>query len=316
MIKPSGPILSYGRPLTKLRVSVNDVCNFRCNYCMPKAPTFHHEKELLSAFQISSLVQKLSFYGVDEVRITGGEPTLRSDLIEIVRQLGQLSLKKISITTNGSHLMPLLPALSEGPVRALNISLDSLCPEAFKKIAKRDDFNKTYQAILKARDFNFKVKINMVVMKGINDHEIMDFVRFSENEGIEVRFLEVMNIGVVRPNFDQWFMPAHDILQKIKNYTDIKVLPIPFDATAREYKTNSGAKFGIIASESLPFCGGCSRLRLSSKGILRACLMKDEGLDIRFSTEEEIAVALQKLALNKPTERIKEVAQPMFQIGG
>lgn len=312
----ANPTLSFGRPLTKLRISVNDVCNFKCNYCMPKSPVFCHDNDLLTPMEFSSIVEKLTFFGIDEVRLTGGEPTLRSDLLEIVNELGKLNLKKISITTNGSKLAQFLPDLSTGPVKSINISLDSLNRETFKKISGKDEFDHTFLAILKSRDMGFKVKINMVVMNGINDHEIIDFVRFSEREKIEVRFLEVMNIGVVRPYFTQWFLPALNILQKIKSYTEIKIFPTGLDATAKEYQTTAGGKIGIIASESMPFCGGCSRLRLSSKGVLRACLMKEYGLDIRHASHDEVAQALNLMALNKPTERIKDLARPMFQIGG
>ena len=307
---------SYGRPLTKLRVSLLDACNFGCVYCMPATAAFCHKEDYLSSDEISEIVGNLVNYGVEEVRLTGGEPTLRHDLADVVEKLGKLSLKKISLTTNASRLLQFLPALADGPCRSMNISLDSLEPDNFKKITTHDGLGRVLDTIERARAMGFKIKINTVVMKGINHHEVKNFVRFAERENIEVRFLEVMNIGVVRPHFQEWHYSGHDILRDIESEFGLSPVQMPADSTAQVFTTAQGGRVGLIASESMPFCGGCSRLRLSSKGVLRACLMKEDGKNLRGVQPSEYAPLLQEIALMKPMTRIKEIPEPMYQIGG
>ena len=307
---------SYQRPLTKLRVSLLDACNFGCVYCMPPSAAFLKKEDYLSADEIIRIVGNLVEYGVEEVRLTGGEPTLRSDLPVIVDKLGKLFLKKISITTNASRLLQFLPALAEGPCRSINISLDSLEPSNFKKITNHDGLGRVFDAIERARALGFKIKVNMVVMKGLNHHEIINFVRFAEREQIEVRFLEVMNIGVVRPHFGQWYYSGRDMLREIERQFTISSVDMPGDSTAQVFTTSKGGRIGLIASESMPFCASCSRLRLSSKGVLRACLMKEDGKNLRGVPREEYGPLLQEIAAMKPLTRIKEILEPMHQIGG
>ncbi len=309
-------LTSYGRPLTKLRVSILDACNFSCIYCMPEHRAFDKSDNYLSPEEIGAIVGNLIPFGVEEVRLTGGEPTLRHDLISIVEKLSTLSLRKISMTTNAFQLWNFLPALAQGPCRSLNISLDSIEQTNFKKITNYDGLHRVLDTIERARSLDFKVKINMVVMKDLNHHEINNFVRFAEREKIEVRFLEVMNIGVVRARFQKWYYSGHEILRQIENEFALSVVPSSADSTAQNFVTANGARIGLIASESMPFCGNCSRLRLSSRGILRACLMKEGGRDLRGVPFEEYGPLLHEVAALKPVARIKDIHEPMFQIGG
>jgi cyclic pyranopterin phosphate synthase len=302
-----------GRKITKLRVSLTDKCNLRCHYCMPVDQTFMDESKYLSPDEIVSVVSELKELGLQEVRLTGGEPLMRKSFPEIVEKLASLNLKKLSLTTNAIFLDRYLALLKDLRVFHLNVSLDSLDPENFKKITHGNHFEKVISNIRSAVSMGFSVKLNAVMMKGINDHEVNQFVKFSENESVEVRFLELMKIGYARSNQSETFISARDLIRKIQNEFQLKSITSPLDSTSFNFVTENGGQIGFIASESEPFCGHCSRWRLSADGILRACLFKDEGVDIRV---RDRSVIYQELLGMKPTHRIPEVSHTMNAIGG
>lgn len=302
-----------GRKMTKLRVSLTDKCNLRCHYCMPVDQSFMDESKYLSPDEITSVVSELKELGLQEVRLTGGEPLMRKSFPEIVQKLASLNLKKLSLTTNAIYLDRYLSLLKDLRVFHLNISLDSLDPENFKKITYGNHFEKVISNIRSAVSMGFIVKLNAVMMKGINDHEVNQFVKFSEDESVEVRFLELMKIGYARSNQNETFISARDLIRKIQNEFQLKAITTPLDSTSFNFVTENGGQIGFIASESEPFCGHCSRWRLSADGILRACLFKDEGLDIRV---RDRSVIYQELLGMKPNHRISEVSHTMNAIGG
>jgi cyclic pyranopterin phosphate synthase len=302
-----------GRKITKLRVSLTDKCNLRCHYCMPVDQAFMDESKYLSPDEITSVVSELKELGLQEVRLTGGEPLMRKSFPEIVEKLASLNLKKLSLTTNAIFLDRYLSLLKDHRVFHLNISLDSLDPENFKKITHGNHFEKVISNIRAAVSMGFSVKLNAVMMKGINDHEVNQFVKFSENESVEVRFLELMKIGYARSNQNETFISARELIRNIQNEFQLKAITSPLDSTSFNFVTENGGQIGFIASESEPFCGHCSRWRLSADGILRACLFKDEGLDIRV---RDRSVIYQELLGMKPNHRISEVSHTMNAIGG
>ena len=302
-----------GRKITKLRVSLTDKCNLRCHYCMPLDQTFMDESKYLSPDEITSVVSELKELGLQEVRLTGGEPLMRKSFPEIVQKLASLNLKKLSLTTNAIYLDRYLSLLKDLRVFHLNISLDSLDSDNFKKITHGNHFDKVITNIRAAVSMGFSVKLNAVMMKGINDHEVNQFVKFSEDESVEVRFLELMKIGYARSKQNETFISARDLIRSIQNDFQLKSITTPLDSTSFNFVTENGGQIGFIASESEPFCGHCSRWRLSADGILRACLFKDEGLDIRV---RDRSVIYQELLGMKPTQRIPEVSHTMNAIGG
>jgi cyclic pyranopterin phosphate synthase len=306
----------HGRHIHKLRVQLTDACNYRCFYCMPENVRFSAAKDLLTAKEISDIVSALVHHGIDEVRLTGGEPTLRRDFEDIVRGLSDLPLEKFGLTSNGYTLEAKLPFLQTTNCRNLNISLDSLNPEKFFEITKRDSFDSVLSAIQKAAAMGFQVKVNTVLFRGINDHEVMDFVRFSASHQVEVRFLEYMKIGPSQNQFEQYFISKQEITDHIGKHDPLELLSSPVDSTAVRYRTASGARLGFIASESESFCASCSRLRLTAKGKLRSCLMSEDGLDLRHQPVTEYPSILQKVMTMKPFERIESIDEPMHQIGG
>jgi cyclic pyranopterin phosphate synthase len=305
-----------GRRIRKLRVSLVDACNFRCFYCMPEDSRFMHPSKLMKVDEMISIVGHLVDYGVEEVRLTGGEPTLRREFAEIVTRISSLPVRKIGLTTNGFLLKQYLEVLKASRCHHLNISMDSLQPSKFNRITRRDAFEPVYAAVMQAREMNFDLKINCVLMKGVNDDEIMDFVTFSEKTGIPVRFLELMRIGQACSNQADQFMTAENAIDLIRSQRHIELMPSPLDSTSFNFVTDAGGKVGFIASESKPFCGTCSRWRLSADGFLRACLMSEAGVSIRGVARQDYPEIFGQLFKMKPTGRIYEIHQDMNQIGG
>jgi len=308
---------NYGRVMKKLRVSLLDACNFRCTYCMPEDAKFSMTHQFLTPEELFRIVKNFWHLGIEEVRLTGGEPTLRYELLEIAQKLSEIKLKRLGMTTNGFALKKWLPKLKETKLQNLNISLDSLCPENFKKIAKVDGLVQVKTAIEEAVKLGFEVKINTVLTQE-NLHELENFLTFTQQLGseVEIRFLELMKIGIARETFKQKFVSSLEILEILKKRYDLFKISVPHDSTAFKYKLNTGNVVGFIASESLPFCQGCSRLRLSPTGKLRACLMKEDFWDIRQVPFEEYPKILQQALPIKPFERPFDVGQAMYQIGG
>lgn len=307
---------TQGRVIRKLRVSLLDACNFRCSYCMPQDVRFAPKLDYLKPAELYEIVGQLVGFGISHLRLTGGEPTLRTDFSEIVHALGGLPLQKKGLTTNGFLLKSFLPVLEASGFRSINISLDSLQAERFNRLTRTQAFDQVYQNILRTRDAGFEVKINTVVIKGFNDDELIDFVHFAEREQIEVRFLELMRIGEAISIQDQRFISADEMMQQIRTFTTLQPQENDFDATAFRLMTAAGGRLGFIASESRPFCGSCSRLRLSYDGQLRACLMLSEGRSLRHQDLKTRQSVLREVMGMKPITRMKEVQQAMHEIGG
>jgi GTP 3',8-cyclase len=301
------------RRIKKLRISLTDKCNLRCHYCMPVDQRFMDEARYLSPAEIQEVTSELQSLGVEEVRLTGGEPLLRKSFPEIIERLGGLRLKKLSLTTNGIFLDRYLDMLKAQRIYHINVSLDSLNEETFRKVTFGNQLQKIVSNIRLAVSQGFVIKLNVVMMRGINDHEVLDFVRFSEEESVEVRFLELMRIGFAREDQVKQFISARELTSRIRANHELRPLKMPHDSTSFNYMTENGANVGFIASESQPFCGQCSRWRLSADGILRACLLKDDGLDIKKRKRNEI---YQELLGMKPSIRPAEVNHSMNTIGG
>jgi len=306
----------HGRRIRKLRVSLTDKCNLRCHYCMPVDQTFMDESKYLSPEGIYEIVHELAGLGLEEVRLTGGEPLMRKSFSEIIEKLGTIGLKKLALTTNGIFLDKYLEVLKANRVFHLNISLDSLDESNFKKITYGNYLKRVLDNIKLARKAGFIVKVNTVMMNGINDHEIFDFITFAKEYDVEVRFLELMRIGFACGEQKDQFVSARQMMARIQEQMDLKAVVSPNDSTSFNFLTSTGAQIGFIASESQPFCGQCSRWRLSADGILRACLLKDDGRKIRDLNPEDRKEMYQELLGMKPSMRPIEVSHHMNAIGG
>lgn len=306
----------YGRHLHKLRVQLTDACNLRCIYCMPEDMRFLSPRHLLTPDEIATICRNLHQLGVDELRITGGEPTVRGEFDRIATLLADIPWKSIGLTTNGITLQSKLALLSDIGLTHLNVSLDTLKPERFFEITRRDLFRQVLDNIHQAVKLGFHIKINCVLVRGFNEDEIQDFLGFAAQTGIEVRFLELMKVGPGFWNHEERFISAAEVIQNLKQTTELVSMPVSADSTSFVFKTSQGARIGFIASESQPFCGTCSRLRLTATGQLRACLFTEEGVDLRGQSLEEYPRLMAHAAKHKPTGRLNHIHQPMNQIGG
>lgn len=315
--KPNSSVLTddYGRVMRKLRVALTDVCNMRCFYCMPKNPQFLKHSQLLSPDELVNICSELTRLGVEQIRITGGEPTLRKEFREIITKISYLPVEQLAMTTNGAFLEPHLKHLKDHHIDHLNISLDSLDPGKFYKMTGSMEFDTIFKNILIAQEMGFHVKINTVIFRGMNHHEIHDFVRFSKKYGIEVRFLECMKIGEMVHQHQKHFISAEEMIRQIKSEFTLNPVQVSHDSTSFVFESGAG-RIGFIASESKPFCDSCSRLRLSATGNLRSCLMSTHAVSLKNKSPELLPQIISELIRTKPISRIDHVNQSMFQIGG
>ena len=307
----------YQRQYTKLRVSVWDACNYRCSYCMPDGDRgFLRKSQYLSVAEITTIVQALQSHGIKSVRITGGEPTLRKDFIACVQAIGDTGITALGLTTNGWNLTKIIDQLAQTRLQTINVSLDSFDRKIFKQLAQRDDKDQVVAGIIAAKDAGFAVKVNCVLMRGINDHEVDNFIAFAKKYGVIVRFLELMKIGSANAVYDKHFIAANEVIHTIKQHHTMIPILMEKDATSFNFLVDNTANIGFIASESKPFCGDCSRLRLSANGELLACLFHTTGIQLRNVPVELYPEVLAPLAFLKPNDRIQKTASFMNQLGG
>ena len=306
----------HGRHIHKLRIQLTDACNFRCFYCMPEGTAFQAAKSLLTPEELAGIASSLHALGVDEIRVTGGEPTLRPEFDAIMRKLGRLSWRKFGLTTNGFLLENKLPLLAGVGCKSINVSMDSLEEEKFRSITGSAHFGKVFSSILKAKAMGFEVKVNAIVFRGINHLELHAFLHFAEEHGVEVRFLELMKVGPSIGSHGERFVPAREMIDSLRQVTELHPLESAPDSTSFSFRTSRGARIGFIASETQPFCGACSRLRLSATGKLRSCLFSDTGVELRGRDPLDYPELLREVMALKPTGRLPRIEQPMNQIGG
>ncbi len=312
-----------------MRISVTDRCNLRCTYCMPtEGVKWVRHEDILSYEEITSIVQAAASVGISKVRVSGGEPLVRIDLPKLIAMLAQVQgIDDISLTTNGVLLKKYAAELKEAGLSRVNISLDSLRRGTFKKVTRRDKLPQVMAGIEEANRVGLEpVKINVVVMKGINDHEIGDFALKSMN-GWHVRFIELMpftNGGKLQPEF----MPVQEMLDRLQSLGDLEACGAPPGNGPARYYRLSGATgtVGFITPVSEHFCFQCNRLRLSADGKLLPCLLSDKEVDLRPSLrqgagESRITDLIMEAIASKPAgHRIDagEILQKrlMTQVGG
>jgi GTP 3',8-cyclase len=276
---------ALGRPLRNLRISVTDRCNLRCGYCMPEREyVWLPREDILHFEEIDTLVAIFASLGVDRVRLTGGEPLLRRDLPQLVGMLArQPALRDIAMTTNGLLLAPEVQTLREAGLRRVTISLDTLRPERFRMLARRDGIEKVFEGIQAVRDAGFTdTKIDTVALRGINDDELCDLIEYGKSVGAEVRFIEYMDVGGATRWSMAQVLPRVDILAALtQRYGPIEPLAEASAAPAQRFVLGDGTVFGIVASTTAPFCAACDRSRLTADGQWFLCLYAVHGMDLR-----------------------------------
>lgn len=282
---------TYGRVHQDLRVSLTDRCNLRCAYCMP--PDFADwlpGPELLSTDELVQVIEVATTVGITSVRLTGGEPLLRADVVDVVRRIGALSRRpEISLTTNGLRLTRLARPLRDAGLTRVNVSLDTLRPDRFKAITFRDRFHDVLAGITAAQEAGLApVKINAVLLRGINDDEAPALLRRALDEGWGLRFIEQMPLDPEGAWLRSTMITADEVLASLSAHYTLTPVPGRGSAPAEEFLVDGGPEtVGIIASVTKPFCAACNRLRLTADGQLRNCLFARDELDLRAVLRDE-----------------------------
>jgi cyclic pyranopterin phosphate synthase len=274
---------SYGRNLHYLRVSLTDACNLRCVYCMPEEITFRPPASLLQDDEVVTLVRVAASLGVDKIRLTGGEPTVRRGLVELVRQIRVVpGIQRVAMTTNGLRLVELARPLVEAGLAQVNISIDSLDPERFRQITRRGVLDDVWSGIAAAEAAGLRLKLNCVVTRGFNDEEVVELARLTLTNPWEVRFIELMPLGSVSDFQQSQVVPSAETRARIEAALGPLALVPGHNGhdPARPYRlTAAMGQLGFISSVTEPFCHGCNRLRLTADGRLRLCLLRDDEVD-------------------------------------
>lgn len=320
----------FGRQVRDLRISVTDRCNFRCRYCMPHEEMQWLPREEILTFEEIERVAGIfvSSFGLSSVRLTGGEPTSRARVTDLVARLARLPLE-LSMTTNGAMLERLARGLHDAGLARVTVSLDSLRRERFATITGRDVLDQVLRGVDAALDAGLcPVKVNSVLVRGFNDDEIVELARFGRDKGVEVRFIEFMPLDGAGEWSSGRVVPADEVVERIAAVFSVEEAPGRGSAPAQRYSYADGAgSFGVIASVTRPFCGDCDRVRLTAEGQLRSCLFSVREADLRSllrngASDGEIASAVEAEVASKwaghAIGRVEFVrpARSMSQIGG
>ena len=320
---------SHGRVMRDLRISVTDRCNFRCLYCLPETeaafnfyrgrwasvpdPTpiarqWTPRSKILSFEEIERFVRAAVELGIDKIRLTGGEPLLRQELETLVGKLSRIDgVQDIALTTNGFLFAKKAEALKQAGLKRISFSLDSLDSANFRKITGRDGLGEVLSGIRLAKELGLHpVKVNAVVIRGVNDHEIESLAEFGRNQGVAMRFIEFMPLDSARAWLKELVVPAREILERLQARFSLKPLTsLNMSETARRWSFPDGdGEIGLIAPVSEPFCGHCNRLRITADGRLRTCLFSVTEHDFRDQmragmTDDELKDWLKSMVLHK-----------------
>jgi GTP 3',8-cyclase len=276
---------SLQRPMRDLRISVTDRCNFRCTYCMPfDEYTWIERGEVLSFEEISRIAGIFLGFGIEKVRLTGGEPLVRKDLDRLISRLASIGISDLTLTTNGALLADQAAALYGAGLRRINVSIDSLRPERFKALTKRGNLDDVLKGLFAAKKIGMSpIKLNAVIIRGTNDDEILDLVEFGRSNGFEMRFIEYMDVG----NANSWSLEKtvtkKEILETVHSRFPVREVGRAHgSAPAVDYEFLDGAgEIGIIGSVTEPFCSSCTRVRLTADGKIVTCLFAESGFDLK-----------------------------------
>lgn len=316
-----------GRRFEKLRISLLNTCNFSCVYCVGeesvdfsgKLPVIRTEEKQLSVDEFIRLIEAVHrLTALKSIRLTGGEPLLYRDLLPLVREIRNLGIEDIRLTTNAYHLKQKAGQLFEAGVKAVNISVDAMDTEIFDSIARFGNTARVFMGIEAAVKTGMNVKLNTVVLRGKNDSQIIPLLDYAAQMDIKIRFLEIMKMGHLYQSVNGLFFSEKEILETIQQKYEITPLPRKQSETANYWQASNGGKFGIIANESTPFCHDCNRLRMDSNGIFYGCLSNAHGekLTPHLSNDEELTAKLIGLLRLKQPVKFHGSELSMRNIGG
>ena len=290
---------SFARTIRYLRLSVIDRCDLRCAYCMPERQTFLPKAEVLTLEELHALALGFIARGVNKLRLTGGEPLIRRDMIDLVRalgrELGDGGLEELTLTTNGTRLAEFAEPLREAGVRRVNVSLDTRDRATFARIARRDSLPQVLEGIAAAQAAGLSVKLNTVALKGINEDEIPDLIEWAHAEGMEITLIEVMPLGEVDEDRFDHYLPLSGVRERLEQRWSLTPLDHRSGGPARYVRVEeTGGRLGFITPLTNNFCEGCNRIRITATGQLYPCLGGHEQVDLRAalrSDEPEAALA-------------------------
>lgn len=297
----------HGREINYIRLSITDRCNLRCQYCMPAHGVAHQDcKQILRYEDFLKIVAAATKLGIHKVRITGGEPLVRKGVIGFLEKLSAIpGVEEVALTTNGILLADHAQALKNAGVQRLNISLDSLIPETFSEMTRGGSLDAVLTGIRSAESVGMKIKLNMVVMRGINEHEVLPFAELSINHPWAVRFIEYMPT-IRETGWRNRIISGNDILATLRQKHSLQSLSSgSYCGPAKPYKIK-GARgtLGIITPMSDHFCSSCNRIRVTSNGLVKSCLLSDGMVDLKpylNQSENELCNVLQQVIKNKPS---------------
>jgi GTP 3',8-cyclase len=298
----------FGRQITDLRISITDRCNFRCVYCRSADPENYREHdEILSWPELDRLARVFLSLGIRKIRITGGEPLVREGVEDYIERLHALGVEDLSMTTNGHLLADRCERLIHAGLRRINISLDSLDPAKFEKITRTKSFSAVMRGIDAAQNSRLApAKINAVLVRGTNDDEVEAFAAFARERGVIMRFIEFMPLDADRHWTRGLMVPAAEIYQRIHSRWPLEQIPHERSETARKYRFADGApgEIGLIAPVTQPFCGHCSRIRLTADGKLRTCLFSKDDHDLRAllregASDDDLIIYIRSVVMEK-----------------
>ncbi len=311
-LKPSKePMIDpFGRAVTYLRVSVTDRCDFRCTYCMAENMTFLPKKDLLTLEELNRLCSAFIDKGVRKIRLTGGEPLVRKNIMYLVRELGKRvhdgALEELTLTTNGSQLARYADELYDCGVRRINVSLDTLDPEKFRQITRWGDFSKVMEGLDAAQRAGLKIKLNAVALKDFNGDEIAGMMRFAHDRGMDLTVIETMPMGEIEEDRTDRYLPLSEVRAQLESEFTLTDIGYQTGGPAR-YVTvkETGGRLGFITPMTHNFCESCNRVRLTCTGTLYMCLGQNDAADLRTAlrASEDAAYlsnAIDEAILRKP----------------
>ncbi len=285
MTNPAPLVDQFKRHITYLRLSVTDRCDLRCAYCMPERMTFLPRKDVLSLEELHKMALGFIARGITKIRLTGGEPLVRRDMLELVRALGRKigdGLEELTMTTNATRLSEFADDLAQAGIRRINVSLDTLDRDTFSQLARRDSLPQVLEGLKAAKEAGIAVKLNTVALKGINEAEIPDLVGWAHGQGFDATLIEVMPLGDVEEDRFDHYLPLSAVRDRLEERWDLRESDHRTGGPARYVDiAQTGGRLGFITPLTNNFCDGCNRIRVTATGRLYACLGGDEQVDLR-----------------------------------
>ncbi len=311
----------YNRSFKTLRVSLLSRCNLSCVYCTMGEDEVKennlHDVIAPTEYLLQTIQQLHKILGLQTIRLTGGEPLLYHDLIPLINGIKNTGIPKIKITTNGFLLERMAVDLKNAGMQSINVSLDAIDEDVFFLMSKRSHVNRILDGIDAALAAGLQVKINAVIMKGINENQLIPLLQFAFSRKIKIRFLEIMAMGYLHDHADKYLFTQQEILNIIASKFQFKKLERATGATANYWQTTDGNIFGIIANESEPFCRDCNRLRLDSSGNIYGCLSDNHPIALLNSDDENVVIQkLQQAMDQKQAVKFMGSSLSMLHIGG